>query len=317
MQRRIPLEREAELLCIKNSKQPLIFQLPLEKGRNVFENNQDTPVYKHPAKIQKFKAKTTEWGTICVYAVIPENIVGTADVIYYIHGGGWVFGSLHSHEKLVRELAARTNSIVVFPEYSLSPEAKYPVAIEQCYEVMCSLPIILSNIDCLSSLDNLTVAGDSAGGNMATVMTIMSKYRNGPKIHKQLLYYPVTNANFNTDSYNRYAVGYGLYKAGMSWFWDQYTTCEKCRNKITVSPLRASLDELNGLPDAMIILGEADVLKDEGEAYATKLRMAGVNVTSICYQGMIHGFVMYNVLDKTQACRAAMDSSTQWIKRRA
>ena len=316
MRRTVPLEREAELVCDKSSKPPLIFQLPPEQGREVLERAQDAPVYKYPAEIKIIPVQTSNWGTINVYCVIPDNIVGSPHVIYYIHGAGWVFGSFHTHDKLVRELAARTQSIVIFPEYSRSPEAKYPTAVEQCYEVMCLLPDLLVQASCNARLDTLTVAGDSVGGNMATIMTIIAKYRKGLKIHKQLLYYPVTNACFSTESYYKFAVNYYLYRAGMMWFWDQYTMSKKDRNQITASPLRATIEELKELPDAMVLNGEADVLRDEGEAYARRLREAGVNVTAIRFQAIIHDFVMLNALDQTKACRAAMDISTEWVNRK-
>ncbi|WP_312371127.1 alpha/beta hydrolase, partial [Lachnoclostridium sp.] len=257
-------------------------------------------------------------GVIKVYCVIPKCLVGTPNVIFYIHGGGWVFGSFHTHRKLVHELAARTNSIVVFPEYTRSPEAQYPTAVEQCYKVLCCLPQLISMLSCKVEVDfcTLTVAGDSVGGNMATIMTILSKYRNGPRIHKQVLYYPVTNACFNTESYCEFAVDYYLYREGMMWFWDQYTTSEEDRNQITASPLRATMEQLACLPPAIILNGEADVLRSEGEAYARKLRMAGVEVTAVRFQAIIHDFVMLNALDETNATRAAMDSSTEWINRK-
>ncbi len=151
---------------------------------------------------------------------------------------------------------------------------------------------------------------------MTIAMTLMSKKRNGIKIHKQLLYYPVTNACFNTPTYFQFAENYYLYRAGMKWFWRQYTSCEADRNQITASPLRASIDYLRGLPEAMIINGQADVLRSEGEAFGEKLRCAGVKVTALRVQGIIHDFVMLNSLDKTNACRTAMDASTEWINRK-
>ena len=141
---------------------------------------QDSPVYKYPAEIKRLQFESDNWGTFKIYFVIPSNLQGIPSVIYYIHGAGWVFGSFHTHEKLVRELAARTNSILVFPDYSLSPEAKYPTAIEQCYEALCCIPELLKQESISADLSKLTVAGDSVGGNMATVMTIMAKHRNGP-----------------------------------------------------------------------------------------------------------------------------------------
>ena len=152
---------------------------------------------------------------------------------------------------------------------------------------------------------------------MAIAMMFMSKMRNGPKAEKLLLYYPVTNSCFNTPSYNRFAVNYYLYRAGMQWFWDQYTTSEEDRNKITASPLRADIEYLKDFPETMIINGQADVLRSEGEAFGEKLRCAGVSVTAIRVQGIIHDFVMLNALDQTNACRSAMDTSTEWINRKS
>ena len=260
--------------------------------------------------------ETGHWGSIPVYRVTPINSEFAENVIFYIHGAGWVFGSFHTHEKLVRELAARTGCTVIFPEYTRSPEACYPTAIEQCYSVLCQLPQLFEQMGRRLNANTLTVAGDSVGGNMAIAMTLFSKYRRGPAIHKQLLYYPVTNACFNTASYCEFAECYYLYRAGMMWFWDQYTTSECCRNQITASPLRACTDHLTDLPQAMILNGQADVLRDEGEAYAEKLRAAGVSVTALRFQAIIHDFVMLNALDQTNACRAAMDVSTEWINRK-
>lgn len=316
MEKRVPLEPEAEAVSLASVSHPRIYELPPREGRMVLERAQDTPVYMYPACIQKMTADTEGWGRISVYTVIPPECGKTVDVIFYIHGAGWVFGSFHTHEKLVRELAYRTGSIVVFPEYTRSPEVRYPTAMEQCYSVLCQLIRIVAHCGYQMCPATLTVAGDSVGGNLAIAMTILSKYRNGPMIQKQLLYYPVTNACFDTPSYEIFAEGYYLYRDGMIWFWDQYTDSEEYRNHITASPLRAGRECLEGLPEAMILNGEADVLRDEGEAYAEKLRSAGVPVTAIRFQAMIHDFVMLHSLDQTRACRAAMDVSTEWVWRK-
>lgn len=316
MTKRIPLEPAAEQVCIEAAKPPLIFELPPAEGRKILEDMQDDPVCKYPAEVTSMNFQTGGFGRIPIYLVKPCGKEQIKSIILYIHGAGWVFGSYHTHEKLVRELAARTGSLVVFPEYSRAPEARYPVAIEQCYSLLNTLPA-LAERECLDiDMRTLTVAGDSAGGNMAIALTLMSKYRYGVKIHKQLLYYPVTNACFDTCSYKEFAVDYYLYRQGMMWFWDQYAPYAKMRNELTASPLRAELTDLQFLPQAMIINGEADVLRDEGEAYAKKLRMAGVDVTAMCLQGIIHDFVMLNALDQTNACRTAMDASTAWINRK-
>ncbi|MEA4919398.1 MAG: alpha/beta hydrolase [Clostridiaceae bacterium] len=316
MRRCIPLEKPAEQICTQSSIPPLIFQLPPNQGREKLDQVQDSPVFKCPACISDIQVDTGKYGVVKLYFIRPEKVCGIPNVIFYLHGAGWVFGNLHTHDKLVRELASRTNSVVLFPEYSLSPEAKYPIAIEQCYSILQQIPSIAKSLNLQVNLNTLTVAGDSVGGNMATVMTILSKFRNGLKIHKQLLYYPVTNACFDTCSYREFACDYYLYRAGMQWFWNQYTSCNNERCEITASPLRATLEQLRGLPDAMILNGEADVLRDEGETYARKLRAAGVDVTAMRFQAIIHDFVMLNALDGTKACRAAMNASTEWINQK-
>lgn len=316
MNRRICLEPEALQVAIDSSKCPLIFQLPPKEGRKVFNDAQKSYISTYPVRTNRMKFDTGTWGSISLYFVAPCNHHSMHHVIYYIHGGGWVFGNFNTHYKLIAELAARTNSIVVFPEYSLSPEAKYPTALEQCYAALICLPRLFKQMKYNVTLDDIIVAGDSVGGNMATVLTMLSKFRNGPYIHGQVLYYPVTNACFTTPSYREFACNYYLYRAGMIWFWNQYTMCIQDRDEITASPLRATLEQLEGLPAAIILNGEADVLRDEGEAYARRLRCAGVEVTAIRYQAIIHDFVMLNALDQTYACRAAMDSSTEWIRRR-
>lgn len=313
---RIPLEKAAEEVCIESSVPPLIFQIPPSEGRKRLEEAQDSKVFKFPAEISKIMVDTGDFGEVQLYCVKPENLKGKPNLIYYLHGGGWVFGSAHTHDKLIRELAARTNSLLLFPEYSLSPEARYPTAIEQCYFILSKLEKLISQMKWNVDFETLTVAGDSVGGNMATVMTMLSKRRLGPQIHKQLMFYPVTNAYFNTNSYLQFSTGYYLYRAGMMWFWRQYTNSEQKRREITASPCRASLDQLADLPPALIINGEADVLRDEGEAYARKLMQAGVEVTAARFNATIHDFVMLNALDTTNACRGAMDLAAQWINRK-
>lgn len=314
--RRISLEPEAIAVCKESAIPPLIFQLPPKQGREILEKAQSTPINMYPADIQRVVVHTEKWASLPVYVVSPRELQVPAHVIFYLHGGGWVFGSFHTHEKLVRELAARTGAVLVFPEYSRSPEAPYPVAIEQCYEVLCRISDFLGELGLRINPHTLTVAGDSVGGNMTIAMTLMAKERKGPYIQKQLMYYPVTNACFCTDSYFGFAEGYYLYREGMMWFWDQYTCSECERNQITASPLRAESWQLKNLPEAMVLNGEADVLRDEGEAFARKLRDAGVAVTAMRFQGIIHDFVMLNALDKTQGCRAAMEASISWINKR-
>lgn len=314
MVNKVVLEEAAQEFSEANKPHPRIYELEPKDGRALLEEVQSSPVDKYNVDIEDTTFTTEKFGDVPVRFIRPEGSSEKLPVIFYIHGAGWVFGSAKTHDKLVRELAVRTHSVVVFPEYTLSPEAKYPTAIEQNYDVLQQLKDISheKNLD----IHKLTVAGDSVGGNMATVMTIMTKQRNGLPINQQLLYYPVTNAEFDTESYHQFAENYFLAKEGMQWFWDQYTTDANERDEITASPLKASVEELKGLPSAMILNAEADVLRDEGEAYVNKLREAGVEVTHMRFQGIIHDFVMVNSMDQTNATRAAMDISTNWINKK-
>lgn len=314
MVKRIQLEHVAQEFCEANSSHPFLFERKPEEGRAVVDSVQNSTIAKYPASIKDRRTDLGELGTINVRVIQPENATGKLPIIFYIHGAGWVFGNAHTHDKLVRELSARTQSVVVFPEYSLSPEAKYPTAIKQSFEVLKSIAADAEKQNW--DADKLIVAGDSVGGNMATVMTLMATQQNGPKIHGQVLLYPVTDANFETESYNTFSEGYYLYKEGMKWFWNQYTSSEAERNEITASPLRATLEQLGSLPEALVITAEADVLRDEGEAYARKLQEAGAPVTAARFLGTIHDFCMLNVLDQTKACRAAMDLAVSWIVRK-
>ncbi|MBO1219961.1 alpha/beta hydrolase fold domain-containing protein [Mammaliicoccus sciuri] len=314
MVNKVVLEEAAQEFSEANKSHPRIYELEPKDGRALLEEVQSSPVDKYNVDIEDTTFTSEKFGDVPVRFIRPEGSSEKLPVIFYIHGAGWVFGSAKTHDKLVRELAVRTHSVVVFPEYTLSPEAKYPTAIEQNYDVLQQLKDISheKNLD----IHKLTVAGDSVGGNMATVMTIMTKQRNGLPINQQLLYYPVTNAEFDTESYHQFAENYFLAKEGMQWFWDQYTTDANERDEITASPLKASVEELKDLPSAMILNAEADVLRDEGEAYANKLREAGVEVTHMRFQGIIHDFVMVNSMDQTNATRAAMDISTNWINKK-
>lgn len=314
MSNKVQLEKVADDFRKATSTPPFLFQLKPAEGRKLVDSVQDSPVTKHPATIEDHKMDLGKAGTINVRFVRPVNAKGKLPVILYAHGAGWVFGNAHTHDKLIRELADRTGSVVVFPEYSLSPEARYPTAINQIYAVLKMIAADAGKYGW--DADRLFVAGDSVGGNMVTVMTIMAKQHKGPKIRGQVLLYPVTDAAFDTESYNTFAEGYFLYKEGMKWFWNQYTTSEAERNEITASPLRATKEQLKGLPDALVITGEADVLRDEGEAYARKLLEAGVEVTAARFLGIIHDYCMLNALDQTMACRGAMDLAVSWILRK-
>jgi acetyl esterase len=306
------LEQEAQAFVEKTANPPYLFDLGPEKGREVVDEVQSSPVAKPAVEIEDRDIPGGPSGTVSVRIFRPPNAASPLPAIVYIHGAGWVFGNAHTHDRLVRELVVGANAAVVFPNYSLSPEAKYPTAIEECYAVT-KWAAEHGNEQGLDS-GRLTVAGDSVGGNMTAAVTLLAKERHGPSLHKQLLFYPVTDASFETGSYHQFATGYFLRRDAMMWFWDQYTRDPNQRKEITASPLRATNEQLRGLPPALVITAEADVLRDEGEAYAKKLRQAGVRVTVTRFLCTIHDFVMLNALANTAAARGAIALATAWLR---
>jgi acetyl esterase/lipase/thioesterase domain-containing protein len=298
------LEPAAQQFADATASPPFLFDLGPEKGREAVDQVQAGDIARPDVDVSDTTVPGGPSGEVPVRILRPRDAAGPLPVIVYIHGAGWVFGNAHTHDRLIRELAAGASAAVVFPDYSLSPEARYPTAIEESYAAAAWV----ARHGAEQNLDpaRIAVAGDSVGGNMTAALTLLAKQRGDVSFVQQVLFYPVTDANFDTESYHQYAEGYFLRRDAMQWFWDQYTTDPAQRAQITASPLRASLHELAGLPPALVITGEADVLRDEGEAYAAKLRAAGVSVTAARYQGIIHDFVMLNALRGTHAASAAI-----------
>ncbi|WDH21087.1 alpha/beta hydrolase [Pseudomonas chlororaphis] len=249
---------------------------------------------------------------ISLTIVRPAGVKGTLPVFMFFHGGGWVLGDFPTHERLVRDLVVGSGAAAVFVNYTPSPEAHYPVAINQAYAATQWVAEHGQEINVDGK--RLAVAGNSVGGNMAAVVSLMAKDKGTPAIRFQLLLWPVTDANFETASYNQYAEGHFLSKNMMKWFWDNYTTDARQRNEIYASPLRATSAQLKGLPPALIQTAGADVLRDEGEAYARKLDEAGVTVTSVRYNGMIHDYGLLNVVSQVPAVRSALLQASDELK---
>ncbi|MFE0704405.1 alpha/beta hydrolase [Streptomyces sp. NPDC058872] len=298
------LEPQAAAFAEATATPPFLFQLPSAEGRKAVEDVQSGDVDLPAVDEEWVSVAGGPTGEVRARIVRPAGAQGDLPVVVFVHGAGWVFGSAHTHDRLVRELAVGTGAAVVFPEYDLSPEHRYPIAVEQVWTV--ARWVVTDGGAHGLDATRIAVAGDSVGGNMSTVLTLLAKERGGLTLAHQVLFYPVTDASFDTGSYRQFAEGYFLRRDGMQWFWDQYTTDEKQRAEITASPLRASVEQLTGLPPALVITAEADVLRDEGEAYAAKLRQAGVEVTAVRVQGVIHDFVMLNALRGTQGAEVAI-----------
>lgn len=299
-------EAKAFLDRINSARGPPIYKMSPDSARAALlkvQHASEVPL--PPADIEDLNILGGPRGQVSLRIVRPEGSTEKLPAIMYFHGGGWVLGDKNTHDRLVREIANATNSAVVFVHYSRSPEARYPVAIEECYRA--TEYIASSGEQHRIDGSSLIVAGDSVGGNMAAVVPMMAKQRKGPEIRLQVMFYPVTDASFETASYRQFADGYWLSREAMKWFWDQYLPDKAARKQPLASPFQASADQLTGLPPAVVITGEFDVLRDEGEAYAHKLTEAGVKVTAVRCLGAIHDFVMLNALAQSQATRCAID----------
>ncbi|NHZ33214.1 alpha/beta hydrolase [Massilia rubra] len=246
--------------------------------------------------------------------VRPAGAKGKIPAFMFFHGGGWVLGDYPTHERLVRDLVAGSGAAAVFVNYTPSPEAGYGVAVKQAY---AATRWVAEHGDAINvDGKRLAVAGNSVGGNMAAVVSLMAKDQGAPKLRAQVLMWPVTDANFDTPSYKQFANGHFLTRDLMVWFWDSYTRDAGARKEIHASPLQASNAQLQGLPPTLIQTAEFDVLRDEGEAYARKLDAAGVDVKSVRYNGMIHDFGLLNALATLPATRSALEQASQELKLR-
>jgi acetyl esterase len=284
---------------------PPLYTLTPEAARKILDDIQAPSVNTVPADIQDIMIPGKITSEISLRIVRPKNNKNKLPVIIYIHGGGWILGNKNTHDRLIREIANGVQAAVVFVNYSLSPEAHYPVALEQAYE---ALEYVAKQGKDLS-LDSrkIAVMGDSVGGLMTAVVAQLAKERAGPKIIYQVLLYPVTDAIFNTGSYQEFAQGPWLTKKAMQWFWDAYAPDRSMRTLPAVAPLRASTSQLQGLPPALIMTNENDVLRDEGEAYAHKLMQSGVQVSAVRILGAIHDLAILAPIQDAAPAKLAID----------
>lgn len=281
-----------------------IHPLTPAEARAALTRVQSIRVGKPSASIEDTTFPVGPTGSVRIRIIRPLNGTEALPAVMHFHGGGWIMGDPETHDRLAREIAAGIPAAVVFVDYDRAPEVQYPIAIEQAY---AAFKYVADNPEALNvDATRLAVMGDGAGANMAAAVTLLAKERRGPKIDHQVLLYPIMDANFDTASYKQFADGPWLTKAAMQWYWDAYLPDPSRRGEITAAPLNASIHQLRDLPEALVIVAENDVLRDEGEAYARKLSDAGVRVTSVRHNGTIHDFVLLNALADTPAVRAAI-----------
>jgi acetyl esterase len=245
--------------------------------------------------------------------VRPAGATGVRPVFLFIHGGGWILGDFPTHERFVRDLVSDSGFTAVFVNYTPSPEAHYPTAINQIHAAAKWVAAHGAEI----SVDGkrLAIVGNSVGGNMTAAVALMALHKGGPDFKCQVMLWPVTDANFDTGSYQEYAEGYFLSRAMMQWFWDAYAPNTAQRREIYASPLQATTEQLKGLPPALVQVAGNDVLRDEGLAYARNLDAAGLDVTVVCYQNLIHDYGLLNAISEVPAVRAALHQVAEMLKK--
>jgi acetyl esterase len=294
---------------------PELHTLSVQEARSQFSQGQAAvPVTKLPAEIEQRTLSTGPSGSVSVRIVRPVGSKGLLPAVMYFHGGGWVIGDFGTHERTVREIVNGAHVVAVFVEYTLSPEAQYPVANEEAYAA--TKWVAEHGREIGIDPDQIAVAGDSAGGNMAAVVSLMAKQRGGPHLSAQVLYYPSTGGSNDLPSKKQFANGYFFTEATAMWMWNHYvgnTPMDEIRSPLCL-PLMASVEQLQGLPPALIITAECDVLRDEGEAYARKLTQAGVSVTATRYLGVIHGFTVTNFLANSSPTRASIAQTCAMLR---
>jgi acetyl esterase len=311
---RVVLEPAAQTLAdaLTAAGFPPLSTLSPRDARAVLERVQAGDVVMPPAEVEPHTIPGGPDGEISIIVVRPEDSNGSLPAVVYTHGGGWILGGFATHERLVRDLAAQSGAALVFVNYTLAPEARYPVAVEQVFATVQWVARYGAELGLDGS--RLAVAGDGAGGNMTAAATLLVQERGGPAIRYQALLYPVTDAGLDSESSRAFADGPWLTRQTVAWFWDAYAPDIAERSQPTASPLRASLAQLAGLPPALVITAEADLLRDEGEDYGRKLRAAGVDVTAVRYEGVFGDFMLLNALAETNASRHATALTAQTLK---
>ena len=288
-----------------------LYELSYEEARKVLEDAQAINVRKLPAEIEDNVFPGGPTGEISVRIFRPVGAKGPLPVVMYFHGGGWILGSKNTHDRLLRDLVNGSNAAFVFVNYTPSPEAQFPVSVEQCYAATKYVAENGKELGLDSS--RLALAGDSVGGYTTAVVAQLAKERNGPSIRYQVMMYPVTDSSMSQPSYEEFADGPWLTKAAMAWFWDAYAPNKKDRKTTMASPLSSTLEELKGLPPALVIVDENDILRDEGEQYAGKLIQAGVQVTPLRVLATHHDYAMLNALADTPATKVTVQIVSEKI----
>ena len=308
---RIDPQVRAFLAEIDKDSSPF-WELPQPKPQDILTALQNKTEVDMSGVTTVEKTITQDGRTVKLYIMSPQHKAPSPGVLLFVHGGVWIVGNFQNHQRLLRDLVVGSGQVGVFVEYTPLPQAKYPTQMEESYAALTWVAAHAQEFGADGS--RIAIAGNSVGGNMAAALALMAKDKKGPKVALQVLFVPATDASVDTNSYHEFATGRFLSRAFMKYGWDLYAPDEKTRNSPYVSPLRASNDELKGLPPALVITAENDPLRDEGEAYARKLKDAGVTVTATRYNGLIHDFMLLNAIHDVSGVQTCLEQSSAAIR---
>lgn len=308
----ISKETRVFLKALNSGDGPPLEKLSPKDARQVLVGAQKSVSYDYSDIEESERTITQDGQTITIHIVKPKGAKDKLPVFMFFHGGGWVLGDYPTHKRLVRDLVVGSGAVAVFPDYTPTPDAQYPVAINQGY---AATKWVSENGEKIGvDASRLAVAGNSVGGNMSTVVSLMAKEKNGPKIAFQLLLWPLVDSDTKRPSYTKFAQGRFLTTPIMEWMWDMYIPNPEDRKHKYVSPINATLEELKGLPPALIQVAENDILFDEGVAYGRKLDEAGVPTTLTVYKGMIHDYGMLNPLSHIPGVQEALSQAAAVLR---
>jgi acetyl esterase/lipase len=294
-----------DFLVDLNKNSAPFWELPQPQPQDILTGLQNKTAVDMSGVTTTQRTITADGRSVKLYIMTPEHAAAKPGVLFFIHGGVWIAGSYANHQRLLRDLVVGSGQVGVFVEYTPLPQAKFPTQLDESYAALQWVAGHAGELGADGS--RIAVVGNSVGGDMAAAISLMAKDRGGPKIRYQVLLIPATDASVDSESYQTYATGRFLPRAFMKYGWDLYAPDAKTRDNPYVSPLRASQEQLKGLPPALVITAENDPLRDEGEAYARKLSAAGVDVTAVRYNGTIHDFVLLNALRHVPSTEAALE----------
>ncbi|GGN88383.1 esterase [Streptomyces albiflavescens] len=309
---KVVLDPAVERLVAATAAPPFLDDLGPTLGRQALRESQADGIDDYDVDAVFRVAPVGPTGLVGFWVFRPAGATGPMPVLFYLHGGRWMLGDAQTHTQVISEFVRELGVAAIVPEYSRIPEARYPVALEECYALLAWTAEHAEQLE----LDprRLAVGGDCAGATLATALTMMVRTRGGPPIRAQLLYYPLTDSRCDSGSQRQFATGHLLTRQALRRYWAQYAPIPRQLTEPTASPLCATRTDLTGLPPALVVTAEADIARDEGEEYVRRLRAAGVEAAGVRFLGTVHDFVALSALRDSPPTRGAVCQGCSFLR---